>query len=231
MVKANLRMTFFSDTHCKHRRVSLGSGDLLVHCGDFTSRGAIKDVEDFADFMKNQDFEMKVVIAGNHDFCFEDNRKEEAEKTLKDAGLVYLNDSGINWRGLNIWGSPIQPWFHDWAFNRQRGEEISKHWQMIPPETDLLITHGPPFGILDQCISGERVGCQDLLDVVRRIRPKIHAFGHIHEAYGQQLLDETLYINACSLDLKYRVRNLVTQLELDAEGRISFQQNDEKEKV
>jgi Icc-related predicted phosphoesterase len=209
-----MKLVLFSDTHRKHQKVQLGSGDLLIHCGDFTSRGDLKDVEDFASYMKKQDFGCKIVIAGNHDFCFEDERKVEAEKLLLDAGLIYLNDSGIEFSGFNIWGSPIQPYFHNWAFNRQRGEEIDRHWQMIPTDTDILITHGPPAGILDRCISGERVGCADLLKKVEAIRPKIHAFGHIHEDYGQLLKDGTLFVNACSLDLKYRVRNEPVVIEI-----------------
>lgn len=167
------------------------------------NKGELSQVEDFAKFVKKLDYKYKIVIAGNHDFCFEDQRKEKAEEYLTDAGLIYLNDSAIEIEGIKFWGSPIQPWFNDWAFNRARGAEIKKHWDLIPIDTDVLITHGPPFGILDLCAHGERVGCNDLLDAVIKIGPRIHAFGHIHEGYGTLRVDKTLFVNACNLDERY----------------------------
>ena len=144
----------------------------------------------------------KVVIAGNHDFFFEKYPKE-AKRLITNA--KYLNDSGILIEGLRIWGSPVQPWFYDWAFNRKRGKDIRKHWDLIPTTTDILITHGPPFGILDATDRGEKVGCEDLLDITQnRVRPKLHVFRHIHEAYGQHQVDDTLFVNASMVDLEYR---------------------------
>ena len=130
-------------------------------------------------------------------------KKEVAEKYFKDSGIIYLNDSGIEIEGTKFWGSPIQPWFHDWAFNRVRGEEIKRHWDLIPMDTDVLITHGPPFGLLDMCANGERVGCKDLLETIAKIRPRVHAFGHIHEKYGIARVDKTIFVNACCLNESY----------------------------
>jgi Icc-related predicted phosphoesterase len=199
-----VKITFISDTHNKHDQVQTGCGDILIHCGDFTKKGSLEDVTSFAHFMKKQQFKYKIVIAGNHDFCFEDERKSAAEALLREHEIMYLNDSGVQIEGMNIWGSPIQPEFYDWAFNRQRGADIKKHWDLIPGDTDILLTHGPPWGILDRCVSGAHAGCEDLLKVVKRIRPKIHAFGHIHEAYGQKETDGTHFINACMLNLRYQ---------------------------
>ncbi|EQC47561.1 metallophosphatase domain-containing protein [Bacteriovorax sp. Seq25_V] len=203
-----MKLTFFSDTHTKHSEVPIGSGDILFHCGDITRRGDLKELTDFASFMATLNFKHKIVIAGNHDFCFEDNRRDEAERILRDHGITYLNDSGIEINGLKIWGSPIQPEFFNWAFNRDRGEDIKKHWDLIPADTDILITHGPPYGISDLCAHGERVGCHDLLMRLSELRNlKIHAFGHIHEGYGLTSIDGVKYINACSLDEKYQYAN------------------------
>lgn len=202
-----MKLIFISDTHDIHDQMQLDSGDLLIHCGDFTRKGDLKDVRSFASFMEQQNFTHKIVIAGNHDFCFEDERREEAELILKSCGINYLNDSSVTIDGIKFWGSPIQPWFHDWAFNKKRGEEIRKHWELIPSDTDVLLTHGPPYGILDLCAHGERVGCKDLLEVVRDIRPEIHAFGHIHEGYGITEIDGTKFVNACSLDERYKFKN------------------------
>lgn len=200
-----MRLTFISDTHLKHGELKLGSGDILFHCGDMTNRGNLSDLREFARFMSNQDFKHKVAIAGNHDFCFENENKDEAERILLDNGIIYLNDSGVSIEGLKIWGSPVQPWFHDWAFNRQRGSDIKKHWDLIPDDTDILITHGPPYGILDMTIRGQLVGCEELLERVTSIKPKIHAFGHIHESAGVTDLNGIKFVNACVVDLRHRI--------------------------
>ena len=200
-----MKITFFSDTHTKHDKVKFSEGDIVIFCGDLTRRGDLAEVKEFSEFIKKLNYRYKIVIAGNHDFSFEDNRKEAAEDIFLKDGIIYLNDSGIEIEDLKFWGSPIQPWFHDWAFNRARGEQIRKHWELIPKNTDILITHGPPFGILDLCVHGERVGCSDLLDIVKEIKPKIHAFGHIHESFGTLKIDETLFVNACNLNEKYQL--------------------------
>jgi Icc-related predicted phosphoesterase len=109
--------------------------------------------------------------------------------------------------GLNIWGSPVQPWFYDWAFNRKRGSEIKKHWDMIPNNTDILITHGPAYGVLDKTIRGEPVGCEELRKRISVINPRISICGHIHEAYGQEFIAQTKFINASVLDVHYQLVN------------------------
>ena len=109
--------------------------------------------------------------------------------------------------GLEVWGSPWQPWFHDWAFNLERGAALAEKWAMIPDSTDLLITHGPPHGILDACFDGRRVGCEELTRAVERVRPKLHVFGHIHEAYGVVDDGTTLFVNASNCNLRYRPAN------------------------
>ena len=140
-----MKLTIISDTHNIHNQLQLDSGDVLIHCGDFTRKGELNDVRSFASFIEQQNFSHKIIIAGNHDFCFDDERKKEAELILRSCGINYLNDSSIIIDGIKFWGSPIQPWFHDWAFNRKRGNEIRKHWELIPTNTDVLLTHGPPF--------------------------------------------------------------------------------------
>lgn len=202
-----MRFTFISDTHSLHDRLTLGSGDVLIHCGDLTNKGSLEDAENFANFMAAQDFKYKVVIAGNHDFCLEDDRKEAVEQCLADKDIIYLNDTGTTIEGLKLWGSPVQPEFFNWAFNRKRGEDICKHWDLIPGDTDILITHGPAFGILDRVMEGEKVGCRDLLDRVKQIKPKIHAFGHIHEDYGVLKQGGTTFVNACNVNRNYWLVN------------------------
>jgi Icc-related predicted phosphoesterase len=109
--------------------------------------------------------------------------------------------------GTKFYGSPWQPWFYDWAFNLQRCPEIRSKWELIPEGIDILITHGPPYGIEDLTARGDKAGCHDLLEVVEKIKPRVHIFGHIHEGYGINAIDGTTFINANSYNHNYRRLN------------------------
>ncbi len=202
-----MRLVFISDTHSKHDLLHLPEGEVLLHCGDFSKRGEVGEAQVFLDWFAAQSHPYKVLIAGNHDFLAE--RASAMFHSMVPDNVIYLNDSGCVIAGIRIWGSPIQPWFYDWAFNRQRGAEIRQHWDLIPEDTDILLTHGPPYGILDRVIRDPRpVGCRDLLQRVKDLPAiKIHAFGHIHEAYGQRDVGGTLFLNASVLNENYEMKN------------------------
>jgi predicted phosphohydrolase len=202
-----LRFVFISDTHSKHDLLDLPNGEVLLHCGDFSKRGEVGEIQVFLDWLEAQPHPYKVLIAGNHDFLAE--RSSTLFHSMVPDNVIYLNDSGCVIAGVRIWGSPIQPWFFDWAFNRQRGADIRRHWDLIPEDTDVLITHGPPYGILDEVVRDPRpVGCRDLLHRVKDLPSiKVHAFGHIHEAYGQREIGGTLFLNASVLDEHYAMKN------------------------
>jgi hypothetical protein len=117
---------------------------------------------------------------------------------------TYLEDSEVVIEGLRIWGSPWQPAFFDWAFNLPRGPALRAKWQKIPTGVDILLTHGPPQGILDVVPRGDAVGCEELRAELSRIRPRLHVFGHIHHAYGQLEADGTRYVNAAICDEAYQ---------------------------
>ncbi len=195
-----------SDTHGQHSKLVLPEGNVLLHAGDVTRRGKDAEVIDFLRWFAQQPFEHKIFIAGNHDFYFERTSDGDIEKIIP-AGVVYLKDSGVVINGIKIWGSPITPWFFDWAFNRHRGPEIQRHWALIDKDTDILVTHGPVYNILDKTINGEHVGCEDLLQAVKEIKPKVHIGGHIHEAYGSKEVDGTLFINPSVLNERYEMVN------------------------
>ena len=179
-----MKFVFLSDTHCRHNEIQVPDGDCLIFCGDMSYKGELSEIENFSLFLKKLPHKHKIVIAGNHDFSFEDDRRNQAEELIISSGAKYLNDSGTQIERIKFWGSPIQPYFYNWAFNRERGEQIKKHWDLIPRDTDILVTHGPPYGILDKTKRDEAVGCEELLKKILEIKPKIHAFGHIHEDYG-----------------------------------------------
>lgn len=199
-------IVFISDTHSYHEQLTLPAGDMLIHAGDLTKRGGEREVVDFLKWFDQQNFHHKIFIAGNHDFFFERFDPDYIKKLIPDS-VHYLNDSGVEIGGIKIWGSPVQPEFFDWAFNRRRGNDIKRHWDLIPKDTDLLITHGPPYGILDQTIRNEPVGCQDLWNFVKESTVKMHVFGHIHEAYGTTTINDIQFINASVVNLQYKVVN------------------------
>ena len=209
-----MKFVFLSDTHCKHGEIKIPDGDFFIFCGDMSSRGNLSEIESFSLFLQRLPHKNKLVIAGNHDFSFEDERRNQVEDLIKSTGAEYLNDSGIQINGIKFWGSPIQPYFRDWAFQRERGEEIKKHWDLIPLDTDVLITHGPPLGILDKTRMGESVGCEELLKKVWEVKPKIHAFGHIHEGYGIVKKNEIVFINSSNLNFLYQYTNPPIEWEL-----------------
>ena len=211
-----MKIIAISDTHGQHHALKqLPAGDMLIHAGDISRNGKENQVLDFLYWFAKQDYQYKIFIAGNHDFFFE---REDASyiQQLIPEDILYLNDSGIEIEGLNIWGSPVQPWFYDWAFNRARGTDIQQHWDLIPAQTDLLITHGPPMGILDATVRREHVGCAELMQTVEKIKPQAHVFGHIHEAYGRQQVNETTFINASVLNLHYQLTNAPVVFELES---------------
>jgi Icc-related predicted phosphoesterase len=152
----------------------------------------------------------KIVIAGNHDWLFERQKKQAIELLKADyPNIVYLEDSGIEIMGLKFYGSPWQPWFYSWAFNVTRGQ-LHKYWDLIPSGLDILVTHGPPMGILDQAaahLGSEHVGCAELITAVERTKPKIHVFGHIHGGYGKRQYGDTAFYNAAAVDEAYRPVN------------------------
>lgn len=193
-----------SDTHGMHRHLTIPDGDVLVHAGDLTRSGKLSEAAEFNSFLGELPHKTKIVIAGNHDWCFE-REPMKARELLTNC--VYLQDEFVIVDGVKYWGSPWQPEFCDWAFNLPRGEALKKKWDKIPNDTDVLITHGPPLGYQDITQEGDYVGCNDLHDAVMRVQPVHHIFGHVHEAYGCAHYDEMTFSNASSCDLQYRPVN------------------------
>jgi Icc-related predicted phosphoesterase len=199
-----MKFVLVSDTHAFHDNLYIPGGDVLIHAGDLTHMGELNDVVAFNDFLGTLPHSHKIVIAGNHDFCFE-RIPGEAIPLLTNA--TYLQDSAVTIDGVKFYGSPWQPWFGDWAFNRHRGSHIREKWELIPGDTDVLITHGPPFGYLDKTYHERHVGCRDLMATITRLKPKLHVFGHIHEAYGIAQNQHTTFVNASICNLDYDPAN------------------------
>lgn len=202
MEKFDYILDCISDTHNQHKNIVLPGGDFLIHAGDATMGGRLTELMPFLDWLAKQPYENKIFVPGNHDWACEEGPALVADE-CKRRDIFLLNDSGIKLEGINFWGSPVQPEFCDWAFNRKRGEEIRRHWDLIPEDTQVLITHGPPYNIKDATYHGEKVGCQDLFLKLMQTKTKLHVFGHIHEARGYQYWDERVFVNASSVDARY----------------------------
>jgi len=215
---------FISDTHGKHEYLTskgmgniLGSGDILVHCGDVTNMGRSHEIKEFLDWFSNTDFTHKVFIAGNHDFGFQ--YADTIAPEYIEKGVHYLFDSSVEIYGIKFYGSPWQPEFYDWAFNLPRGEKLAEKWAKIPGNTDILITHGPAFRMLDSVPSGMMVGCEDLFNRIAEVKPKIHAVGHIHHSRGAKEFNDTLFINASICTERYDPTNKPFVVEFDDETK------------
>lgn len=196
-----MRIVLISDTHNRLHKIDVPHGDLLIHAGDLTGHGSLHEIVRVERELAALPHRHKVIIAGNHDFGFQ-READAARSIIKSA--IYLQDEAVTIEGLRIYGSPWQPWFLDWAFNHPRGESLKPIWDRIPADTDILVTHGPPRGHGDLCASGDRAGCPDLLDAIRRVRPRYHVFGHIHEGYGITQEGPTTCVNASCCTLEYK---------------------------
>ncbi len=212
-----MKLVCISDTHGDHEQVVLPAGDVLIHAGDLTGHGTRAETQAFMEWFGRQDFAHKLCVAGNHDTFMESDPVLAAE-FARDNGVCLLNDSGCRVGGLNFWGSPITPRFLDWSFMRDPGAPIEAHWNLIPEDTDVLITHGPPHGILDQVLREdeqyEHTGCPSLLERIREISPLVHLFGHIHEARGRVDADNLSYINVATMNKGYCIEHEPVSIEL-----------------
>jgi Icc-related predicted phosphoesterase len=209
-----LKITLAADLHMLFDQMNWGSGTkILVVAGDLTSYGYTDELKPFARWVENGPFEKVVVIAGNHDTVFQRNR-EKAMRRISDrtSKVVYLEDSGAEIDGLKFYGTPWTIGLYKderWAFGLEESQ-LQEKWRMIPRDVDVLVTHSPPFGILDQATSFNSAGLENncgsqslLREVVGRVMPKVHVFGHIHEARGTTAKDGVQFVNAAMVDRMY----------------------------
>ncbi len=199
-----MRIVCISDTHNCNEQIKVPDGDVLIHAGDATVTGRSDEIVLFNKWFASLPHRFKIFVAGNHDWLFETNNNY-ARELLSDE-IIYLQDSSTQIEDLKIYGSPWQPKFFDWAFNLNRGAELAEKWKLIPDDTDILITHGPPNGILDEVPRKyfiENTGCEELIKKVAEVKPKLHVFGHIHCGYGQTEKFGVKFVNASNCDESY----------------------------
>lgn len=212
-LKPNERIRFvcISDTHSNQRLIGkLPEGDVLLHAGDITNKGTMAEVKIFDAWLGNQPFKHRLVIAGNHDSALDKKYHDGSTKNCKViedllTNCTYLNAKTVIVEGYRIYGRPESPEFHNMAFNKRRGKAMMDCWDDIPDDTDILLTHTPPFMIRDRTVFGTHVGCAQLSKTILDRLPqlKFHLFGHIHEDYGvaKGTNGRTVFINAAICNL------------------------------
>ena len=221
-----MRLVAFSDTHNKHKQITLPECDIAIFAGDATSYGYKDEVQRFLKWYNSQSqCKHKIFIAGNHDRSFDVNFIAEYEKDLENFDrnkakgkpgwllefldryndVIYLENSDTIIEGVKIWGSPITPRFGKrWAFNADRFNDIQYYWDKIPDDTDIVVTHGPTYGKLDYVPEdGEFTGCLALDERLRVLKPSVFICGHIHSGRGIYMGTDTFYINASIMDNSY----------------------------
>ncbi|KAK7065818.1 Metallophosphoesterase mpped2 [Halocaridina rubra] len=209
-----VRFVCLSDTHNRTSDMihSVPDGDVLLHAGDFTRNGTQHEARKFNDWLGTLPHPYKIVIGGNHELLLDAEastigRAVDPSEVLSNA-TSYLCDSSVTVHGLKIYGAPWTPVYHVMAFNVIRGSPIRKKWDRIPKKVDVLMTHGPPLGRGDRSWRKEHCGCVDLLHTIqKRVKPKFHVCGHIHEGYGITSDGHTTYINASICDVAYEPVN------------------------
>lgn len=220
-----MKVWLISDTHCKHQQLLVPSNiDLVIHCGDESNSGDPylnePEARRFFYWFSVLEIPNKVFVPGNHSTAIEQGLIRSSDYPQ----VTFLIHAQTECNGLKIFGSPYTPEFFNWSYMKPR-PELDAVWQSIPDDINILITHGPPKGIRDvtkDFDSGEpvHVGSKSLrTHVEMRIKPKIHAFGHIHDEkaiqnYGTTTRNGTQFINCSVCDLAGRLKNPGVVLEV-----------------
>lgn len=204
---SKLKIVCLADTHTEHKIIKVPPGDVLIFAGDAEFR-TILDVVNFNQWLGTLPHQYKIAIGGNHDF-FAERNYATTKSTLTNA--IYLeNEEYILPNGMKLWASPYTKRFYDWAFMLD-DDKIGELWAKIPDDTDILVTHGPAYGINDIGIfKYGHVGDKALAERIKQIHPKYHICGHIHRGYGITKLNKTSYINCSVMDEDYQVVNKPT---------------------
>lgn len=203
-----------ADTHLN--RVPVPDGDILIHAGDLTWFGTVFEMIQALDWLGSLPHSKKIFTLGNHDWLgLRDPYLFRSLVETAKGELTYLQDYLVTVDGLKIYGSPYTPEFAGWAFMLPRGEPLRQKWSRIPDDVDILITHGPPYGIGDLTEEGKHEGCEELLQRILEVRPRYHISGHIHESYGVVETYGITFINASVLNRANQLVNAPIVLEIE----------------
>jgi Icc-related predicted phosphoesterase len=200
------KICFLSDTHGMHEKVEITEADIIVFAGDITNSGKLLQLDRFNYWLSCLKITKRIVVAGNHDFICEQDKY--ITKTILGKTCTYLEDSSTIIDGIKFYGSPWQPWYYDWAFNVKESWKREAIWAKIPQDTEILITHCPPYGIGDLTLQGDNAGCPELRKRIEQLPDlKYHVFGHIHEGNGQYSLGNIQLLNVSTCTREYKPIN------------------------
>ena len=210
-----IKICFISDLHNKYKQLVLPDADIIVCAGDMTSVGKEHEIRNFLKWFSNlNQYNYKIFIAGNHDRLYD--IEGSFARSLTPNNVIYLEDNGVEIMGLKFYGSPVQLEFCNWAFNKTE-EQLKKYWKAIPDDSDIVVTHSPAYGILDNVINKNvHFGSPSLYDeLVNRIKPLVSVCGHIHSGHGYKVIDDITFINAAVLNEEYELEYNPTLIEID----------------
>ena len=198
-----MKIVCIADTHSLHDNVDIPDGDVLIYAGDFSNSGEMSDLWEFAGWLGRLPHRHKLICAGNHDWNVFLSKMESLSIL---TNCTYVQDEAVTIEGHKFYFSPWTPIFCDWAFMLP-GDKLKEKYEQIPQDTDVLVTHGPPYGIGDRNLEGENCGCKHLLAAVKSLKIKHHIFGHIHEGYGMYKKGKTKFYNVSVCTRQYRPTN------------------------
>ena len=204
-----IKLSVISDSHNLHEQIKIPDCDILIHCGDATYHGYEWELKEFFEWFVKQPAKHKIFIPGNHDESFERNPDMAFNCIPEGGNVIVLIDQAIEIEGIKIYGTPWSTLFGGWAFMKQESD-LKEIWAKIPDDTDILVVHGPPRGVLDFCVpswfspSGHCAGSSSLGDRIKQIQPKFVFCGHIHESAGVDKIGKTTVVNASCVDVRCR---------------------------
>ncbi|CAL5972256.1 Calcineurin-like_phosphoesterase [Hexamita inflata] len=225
-----MQITHISDIHGLQRKIlSLPGGDILFVTGDVTSstRPELEVVLEFFEFLQRQNYDFIVLIAGNHDKLFQEKSAEIRSLLKRYPKIFYLEDEmlciTVRDQPLRIFGTPHSALSWSSAFVLTKQQDIINRFQKSV-NADIVLSHGPPFGILDLTQKNENIGCGHLLNFIIKEKPKLHLFGHVHEAFGSESRWGTHFVNGAVLNERIQMREKLHHFTWNyAENQITFQ--------
>lgn len=227
-----IRLCCFSDTHRNHRRIprkTIHPADIAICAGDFTSCGRYSNVVDFKRWLLSQPFKHRIVIAGNHEWTFDNENvpfykdflvRRKVQHPIENSKLPlicdeihYLEHTSVEIEGITFFGSPYTTAKKVKPFPIYENEK-EKLWNEIPINVDIVITHSPPHGILDMSTKSRHKGCTGLFDRIKKVKPSCHVFGHVHASHGIQQTTNTLFANVSVCNEGRKLAHSLTYIDL-----------------
>jgi len=194
-----MKITCLSDIHDNRINFNIGECDILIFAGDATChREPIdQDYINFNTWFSGFNAKHKILIAGNHDVLYEKHKL--IAKSFLSKDLIYLENDWVEIEGIKIAGSPYSLKWNNWAFNTDE-ETLAYYYSLLQEDIDILVTHGPPKGILSTYRGNNEVGSESLLNYVNNSKVRYHIFGHAHQCYGFEVVNDKAFINCAITD-------------------------------